>query len=306
MPHCQPIRPPTSSAPSSRSYDLKRTALHYTCDLTSLIGHRSSPRARSRARGRHTTCAGQKSDAAKAWRASWSETHRAARRICSWTLRPSRPLRFLRSHLPGGRKPHALSIRWMKSLGAEAHLDGHVLRVVRLEEDDLGADRLHARRQLLHRVDAAVIDEQHAPGPRPRGHVLELPRIGRAIVGEGCVVKGGCRAPWWARRAHHGAVDRVEEALLVEGAIDDVHALEAGLRENAEPGVLPAASENVQVRHGRATTLRAAAVPVGRLLVAPDLVDTQQRGKSALTRAYQAAQRASLRAGFNELSRLVV
>ena len=81
-----------------------------------IIGHRSSPRARSRARGRHTTCAGQKSDAAKAWRASWSETHRAARRICSWTLRPSRPLRFLRSHLPGGRKPHALSIRWMKSL----------------------------------------------------------------------------------------------------------------------------------------------------------------------------------------------
>lgn len=131
--------------------------------------------------------------------------------------------------------------------GAETQLDGHVLRVVWLEEDDLGSDRLHARHQLLDRVDAAVVDEQHTPGPRPRVHVLK-----------------------------HGAVDRVQEALPVEAAVYDVHALEAGLGEDAQPGVLPAASEKVEVRHGRAATLRDAARPVRRLLVAPDLVDAQQ------------------------------
>lgn len=162
--------------------------------------------------------------------------------------------------------------------GAETQLDGHVLRVVWLEEDDLGSDRLHARHQLLDRVDAAVVDEQHTPGPRPRVHVLKLPRSG---AGTGswarCAqLKGKCLALWLPRRAHHGAVDRVQEALPVEAAVYDVHALEAGLGEDAQPGVLPAASEKVEVRHGRAATLRDAARPVRRLLVAPDLVDAQQ------------------------------
>ena len=57
-------------------------------------------------------------------------------------------------------------------------------------------------------------------------------------MGEVRAVKGKCRALWLARRAHHGVVDRVEEALPVEGTVYDVHALEAALGEDAQPGEL--------------------------------------------------------------------
>lgn len=61
---------------------------------------------------------------------------------------------------------------------AEAHLNRHVLGVVRLEEDDARAEGLHPRDELVDGVDAAVVNEEDAPRAREGRHLRKLRRHG--------------------------------------------------------------------------------------------------------------------------------